>query len=161
VDRYSSSDVTRGVRLRDVAEADLPLFFEHQRDPEATQMAAFPARDRAAFMAHWTRILADATLAKQTILVDGQVAGNIGSWEQDGEREVGYWLGREYWGQGVATQALAAFLAQITSRPLYAHVVKHNIGSRRVLEKCGFTVCGEDDEEFILMLGASTDAGAT
>ena len=160
MDRSSSSAVTREVRLRDVAEADLPLFFAHQQDPAATQMAAFPARDRAAFMAHWTRILADPALAKQTILVDGQVAGNIGSWEQDGEREVGYWLGREYWGQGVATQALAAFLTQITARPLYAHVVKHNIGSRRVLEKCGFTLAGEDGEEFILMLGANESAGA-
>ena len=160
IDRQARSDGTSGVRLRDVTEADLPLFFEHQRDPAATQMAAFPARERAPFMAHWTRILADPTLAKQTILVDGQVAGNIGSWEQDGQRDVGYWLGREYWGRGVATRALALFLRQVSARPLYAYVAKHNIGSRRVLEKCGFTICGENDEEFILILGANESTGA-
>jgi RimJ/RimL family protein N-acetyltransferase len=140
------------IRLRDVTEADLPLLFEHQLDPVATEMAAFPSRDRDSFMAHWAKILADATLVKQTILVDGQVAGNIGSWEQSGEREVGYWIARDYWGQGVATKALALFLDQVTARPLYAHVAKHNIGSRRVLEKCGFTICGEEVEEFILKL---------
>jgi RimJ/RimL family protein N-acetyltransferase len=135
-----------------VTEADLPIFFEQQLDPDATQMAAFPSRGRDAFMAHWAKILADPTLGKQTILVDERVAGNIVSFEQSGEREVGYWLGRDYWGRGVATEALAAFLAHETTRPLYAYVVKHNIGSRRVLEKCGFTVSGEDDEGIILKL---------
>ena len=71
--------MTSDVRLRDVAEADLPIFFEHQLDPVATQMAAFPSRDRDAFMVHWARILSDASVVKQTILVDGQVAGNTGA----------------------------------------------------------------------------------
>jgi RimJ/RimL family protein N-acetyltransferase len=132
------------VRLRDVIEADLPIFFEHQLDPEATRMAAFPSRDKDAFMAHWAKILADETGGKQTILVDGQVAGNVVSWGALGERDVGYWIGRQYWGQGVATKALAAFLSYETIRPLYAHVAKHNIGSQRVLEKCGFSICGEE-----------------
>ena len=68
----------KGVRLRDVVEADLPILFEHQQDPEASRMAAFPSRDREAFLAHWrTKILGDATAAKKTILLDGRVAGNI------------------------------------------------------------------------------------
>jgi RimJ/RimL family protein N-acetyltransferase len=157
--------VTSDVRLRDVIEADLPIFFEHQLDPEATRMAAFPSRNRPAFMAHWAKILADDTGGKQTILVDGQVAGNIVSWGQLDERNVGYWIGRQYWGQGVATRALAAFLGYETMRPLYAHVAKHNIGSRRVQEKCGFTICGEvrgvpdatgdEVDEIILKLSAN------
>ena len=140
------------VLLRDVIASDLPIFFEHQLDPEANAMAAFPARDRQAFMAHWNRILDDETLFKQTILCDGHVAGNIVSWEQSGEQEVGYWIGRQYWGRGVATRALAAFLRHVQVRPLIAYVVKHNIASRRVLEKCGFTISGEDAEGFILTL---------
>ena len=157
--------MTLDVRLRDVTEADLPIFFEHQLDPEATRMAAFPARDRDAFMAHWAKILADESVGKQTIVVDGQVAGNIGSWGALGERDIGYWIGRQYWGRGVATRALAAFLSYETARPLYAHVAKHNIGSLRVLEKCGFVMCGEEHgipdaggdevEEFILKLSAN------
>lgn len=140
--------------LRDTTEADLPILFDHQLDPEATEMAGFPARDREAFMAHWGRVLDDGTLVKKTILFNDEVAGNIVSWEQDGEREVGYWLGRDFWGQGIATRALAVFLGYVQARPLYAHVVKHNVASIRVLEKCGFAMHGEDDEELILILGA-------
>jgi RimJ/RimL family protein N-acetyltransferase len=64
---------------------------------------------------------------------------------------VGYWIGRDFWGKGIATQALSLFLTEKKTRPLYAHVVKENIGSRRVLEKCGFSLSGENDEEFIFV----------
>lgn len=150
------------VILRDVTGSDLPIFFEHQLDPDATEMATFPSRDKDTFMAHWTKIMADETVFVKTILFDGQVAGNIVSWRQSGKQEVGYWLGKEYWGKGIATKGLAAFLEQVNIRPLYAHVAKHNVGSRRVLEKCGFKVIAEDrfsntsaesGEEFILKLG--------
>ncbi len=150
------------VQLRDVIETDLPIFFEQQLDPEATQMAALPSRGRQAFMAHWTRILGSRSILVKTILFDGAVAGSIVCFDQLGERDVGYWLGKEYWGKGIATQALTEFLRYEATRPLYARVAKHNIASRRVLEKCGFTVSGEDSfysealgkniEEYILML---------
>ena len=157
MDRQAPGSAVGDVRLRDVTADDIPIFFEHQLDPDATQMTAFPARDRQAFTAHWSRILDDETLAKKTILVDGQVAGNVVSWEQIGERLVGYWLGQSYWGKGVATRALAAFLEHVTVRPLYARVIRHNLASRRVLEKCGFTIAGEEDEELILTIGRPMD----
>ena len=129
------------VRLRNVELDDLPIFYEQQLDADATRMAAFPSRDRAAFDAHWaTNILGNPATFTRTILLDGEVAGNIGSWPQDGLRLVGYWIGKEYWGKGVATRALSAFLQLLTERPLHAHVAKHNVGSIRVLEKCGFTL---------------------
>ena len=150
------------ILFRDVTESDLPIFFEQQLDPDATAMAAFPARDRESFMAHWAKIMADDSVMLKTILFDDQVAGNIVCWETSGEREVGYWIGKEYWGKGIATKALAAFLGHVKTRPLYAHVAKHNIASRRVLEKCGFRMFGmewildmQDEnkvEEFILKL---------
>jgi len=145
------------VRLRNVEPGDLPVFFEHQLDGEATRMAAFPSRDRAAFDAHWAaNILGNPTAITQTVLVDGQIAGNIGSWAQDGVRMVGYWIGREHWGNGVATRALPAFLRLVTDRPLLAHVAKHNVGSIRVLEKCGFILerdrVDPDDTEVIELL---------
>ena len=122
------------VVLRDVLEDDLPIFFEHQLDSAATRMAAFQSRDRQAFMAHWAKVLANPTGLAQTIMLGDQVAGNIVSFEYDGVREVGYWIGRQYWGQGVATRALSAFLER-QARPLYAHVAKHNRGSLRVLNR--------------------------
>jgi RimJ/RimL family protein N-acetyltransferase len=149
--------MTNEVRLRNIEPSDLPTFYEQQLDADATRMAAFPARDRAAFDVHWaTNILGNPAAINQTIVVDGQVAGNIGSWPQDGVRLVSYWIGKEYWGKGVATRALTTFLHLVTERPLYAHVAKHNVGSIRVLEKCGFSVereeSGEDVTELVLVL---------
>ncbi len=153
--------MTNPVLLRDVIQSDLPILYEQQLDPEATAMAAFPSRDHTAFMAHWQKIMAYENNLIKTILCDGQVAGYILSWEMEGEREVGYWLGKEYWGKGIATQALAEYINVVQIRPLMAHVARHNIGSRRVLEKCGFVVIGEDKytnpagvevEEFVLKL---------
>ncbi len=155
------------VVLRKVQAEDLPLFFDYQRDPEANQMAAFTAKDptdQQAFMAHWTRILADETSTIRTILFEGQVVGSVLSYEESaGRPEVSYWLGKPYWGQGIATAALRALLAQVTARPIYARVAKDNRASLRVLEKCGFTIVGEDRgfanardqeiEEWLLKLG--------
>ena len=134
------------VELREVEPGDLPIFFDHQRDPEAARLAAFPSREERAFMKHWQRILDDPGVMTRAILYDGQVAGNIVSAVYaEGRREVGYWLGRAFWGKGIATRALAAFLEEERTRPLYAHVAGHNIASRRVLEKCGFQVVGPGD----------------
>jgi RimJ/RimL family protein N-acetyltransferase len=148
--------------LRDVVETDLPVFFEHQRDPEAVRMAAFPARDKDAFMAHWERVLANDENTTKTIVFEGQVAGNIAAFDRDGRREVGYWIGREFWGKGVATKALTELLELETHRPLYASVVTANPASARVLEKCGFKLLetrteyderlGEEIEEALMVL---------
>jgi RimJ/RimL family protein N-acetyltransferase len=139
------------VHLRDVKEADLPIFFEYQLDPVAYQMAGVPSRDREAYMAHWAKNMRDDRNDNRTILFNGQVVGYVVSFPMEGEREVGYWIGRDFWGKGIATQALSLFLTEKKTRPLYAHVVKDNLGSRRVLEKCGFSFAGENDEEFIFV----------
>ena len=140
------------VRLRDVEESDLPFFYDHQRDPEAVKMANFASRERDAFMAHWRKILTDETVIAKTILYEGKVAGNVVSFMRGDTREVGYWLGRETWGRGIATEALSIFLRQLKVRPLYAGVARGNRGSIRVLEKCGFTLSHSEGEECILKL---------
>lgn len=140
------------VQLRQVEAADLPLFFEHQRDPQAVEMVVFRSRDRAEFDAHWAKILANDEGLKRTIVVNGEAAGHIVSWKSDGQREVGYWLDRAFWGRGIATQALREFLAIETTRPLHAGVAKHNAGSIRVLQKCGFVPAGADGDTHLLFV---------
>ena len=153
------------VTLREVSPEDLPIFFEHQLDPEATRMAAFPSRDRDAFMAHWAKIMKNETGLLNTIVADDTVAGNIVYWEAEGEANIGYWLGQTHWGKGIASAALAQFLTKIKTRPLYAHVAKHNFASIRVLQKCGFQPAREntgDGEELVMELRserADTAAG--
>ena len=137
------------VVLRAVEPADLPILFEHQRDPVAIVMAGVGGRDRAWFDEHWAKILADADSLIRTVVLDGEVAGHVLSFERDGRREVGYWIGRDHWGRGVATAALMAFLGEDEARPLYAGVLPANAGSLRVLEKRGFVPCGEDDDGLV------------
>jgi RimJ/RimL family protein N-acetyltransferase len=132
------------VTLRIVTDEDLPIFFEHQRDGVALRMAAFSSRERDAFLTHWrTNVLRPENLSR-TILVDGVVTGYVGSWEQDGRRLVAYWIGREHWGKGIATRALSEFLLLERIRPLHAWVAVHNVGSIRVLEKCGFRTVAQE-----------------
>jgi RimJ/RimL family protein N-acetyltransferase len=129
--------------LREVHDEDLAVLFEQWADPVAARMAAFTAPDHMdpkAFERRWSKLRADETLINRAIVVDGEVAGSIGSWGEPGEREVTYWIGRSYWGKGIATGALGAFLAVDPSRPLHARIASDNVASRRVLEKCGFRV---------------------
>jgi RimJ/RimL family protein N-acetyltransferase len=145
--------------LREVSEGDLATLHEFECDPEAAAMAAFPSRDRDAFMAHWAKTLANDSALTMTIVCEGRVAGNIGCWEAEGQRFVGYWIGREFWGRGLATQALAELVGMVEARPLYAHVVQSNVASIRVLEKNGFVEVGRHTardgiEELLLELAS-------
>jgi RimJ/RimL family protein N-acetyltransferase len=70
------------------------------------------------------------------------VAGNVLTFLRDGHREVGYWLGRAFWGRGLATAALGQFLAILDERPLVAHVAVANGPSATVLLRNGFREVG-------------------
>ncbi|MDP3152768.1 MAG: GNAT family N-acetyltransferase [Archangium sp.] len=139
--------------IRPTTEDDLPAIYVHQRDPEACRMAAFTPRELPAFLEHWrTKILAVPTVKACTIVSNGRVAGYVSSWNHsETERNVAYWIGREFWGRGLASASLAQFLRLVDlHRPLQACVATSNVGSARVLEKCGFElvkdslVTGED-----------------
>ncbi len=131
------------VSIRPVEDGDLPIFLAHQDDPVAAAMAAFPTRAPDVFYAHWATIRADPVNITRTIVADGVVAGDIVSWIAGDHREVGYWIGREWWGRGIATKALRLLLDDVRDRPILAHIVPHNIGSQRVVEHCGFVRVGE------------------
>jgi RimJ/RimL family protein N-acetyltransferase len=126
------------VRLRDIVADDLETFFRHQSDPLSVEMARVAARDEAAHLARWTRLLADPTVGARTIVADGVVAGHVMSFNRDGERELGYWLGREFWGRGITRAAVQQYLPLEPQRPLFAIVAEHNSASRRILTRFGF-----------------------
>ncbi len=129
------------VALRLVLESDLPIFFEHMQHPPALHMAAFVPKDpsdQAAFDAHWAKLLGSDAVLKRTVLADGRVAGSIMSFDMEADREITYWIGHEHWGNGIATEALQLFLEIEHIRPLSGRAAKDNIGSIRVMERCGF-----------------------
>jgi RimJ/RimL family protein N-acetyltransferase len=136
-----SAQSANEVFLREVVDDDLPHFFDHQCDARANQMAAFTAKDpsdEAAFEAHWRRIGSDASTFTRTIVHGEEVVGHIASFDEEGRREITYWIAPARWGRGYASEALRQFLTLETTRPLYARVASDNLASLRVLEKHGF-----------------------
>jgi RimJ/RimL family protein N-acetyltransferase len=136
----------RAVRLRAVKETDLPIFFVYQRDPDALFLSGFTPRNYETFIEHWQGLLANPRVLSRTILAGDALAGNVLSFDYQGRREVGYWLGREFWGKGIASAALATFLGIEPTRPLFGAVATHNAASFRLLQKCGFRPRSELDE---------------
>jgi RimJ/RimL family protein N-acetyltransferase len=135
------------VNLRAVDDADLEHFYGHYQDPVASRMAAFIASDpddRAAFDEKWKRIRSNPEITVRTIECEGMIAGHIASFVMGGELEVTYWVDRALWGKGVATAALARLLDIVAERPIHGRAAKDNLGSVRVLEKCGFERVGEE-----------------
>jgi RimJ/RimL family protein N-acetyltransferase len=135
------------IELREIDDTDLDAVFDWMRDPASVTMAAFTAADpddRAAFDRHRSRILADPTVTERAIVADGTFVGTIASFVIEGDTEITYWIGREFWGRGYAGQALAAFLQLVTVRPLHARAATDNLGSLKVLTRAGFQVTGTD-----------------
>lgn len=133
------------MRLRRVEPGDLPVLYEQQADADASRQAAVASRDREEHTQHLQKIMADPEVLIRVIDVDGVVAGHVLSFPREGVREVGYWLGRPYWGRGLASAALAEFLTIDRHRPLHGVVAEHNTASRRVLERNGFVLVGREE----------------
>ncbi|MDF1809873.1 MAG: GNAT family N-acetyltransferase [Phycisphaerales bacterium] len=158
------------VTLRSVFDADLPIFFEHQQYQPAQHMAAFvheDPSDRIAFDTHWAKLIGSDKILKRSIEHDSELVGHIMSFdmpnEEDGlDREITYWIGHEYWGKGIATQALLQFIEIEQTRPLFGRAATDNLGSIRSMEKCGFALIahergfaharGEEIDEVVMKL---------
>jgi len=132
--------VVSHILLRDIKQDDLPRMHEFNLDTEANRLAMTIPRSADAFEAHWEKVLADPNTVAKAISVSGVLAGHIACFKQDGLDAVGYWLGKEFWGQGIASKALKLLLKVVATRPLHARVATSNRASLRVLQKCGFVV---------------------
>lgn len=141
------------VYLRPAVLGDLAVLFALQLDPEANRMAGTKVRDAAAFEAAWGKNLGDPGIVARVIVRGGAVVGSISCFQMEGVDAVGYWIGREFWGRGIATRALSLLLEEVTRRPLHASAAAANLGSIRVLERCGFrktgTHMGEETERYV------------
>lgn len=153
------------LELRAVEPDDLDQFFLHQQDPISCQMAAFIGKDpsdRSVFDSHWKRIMKSNDVRIRTILYENQIVGHIAKFIMFEKPELTYWIDRKYWGKGIATESLIIFLSEIKIRPIFARAAKDNLGSIRVLEKCGFEIIayergfaqarGEEIEEVVMQL---------
>lgn len=86
----------------------------------------------------------------RAIVVDGHVAGSVGIFCQtdvyEKSAELGYWLAEEFWGNGIMTKAVKQLCREAFEKfdiiRIYAEPFAYNTGSRRVLEKAGFSLEG-------------------
>jgi len=97
----------------------------------------------------WVNIGSKVGISK-AIEVNGKIGGVIGvtagEYEHSRAAEVGFWLGEQYWGMGVATRAVEKMTEIIFESTeivrLFAPVFSPNVGSMKVLKKCGYRLEG-------------------
>ncbi len=135
------------ISLSKTTPDDLPCLYQIQLDPDANRMAAFTCESGADFSLYFEKYakhLADPSISMWTIRIKQQIVGSVAKFVMAGDAGITYWIDKEFWGQGIATEALTQLLQYETTRPVYAYVACDNSGSQRVLEKCGFRKIGSD-----------------
>ena len=153
------------IELSPTVVEDLDTLFLFQMDKEGGYLAAFmppDPSDKTAYITKYTKLLSDPTVNNQTIILDNTIVGSIAKFVMHGDTEITYWIDKQFWGQGIATQALTLLLAIEKNRPIFGRVAFDNFGSQKVLEKCHFVKVGTDKgfanarqtviEEFIYQL---------
>lgn len=135
------------VALKETELSDLEQLFIYQADEEAAHMAAFVNEnwnDKEAYLAKWKKLLSDGKVNIRSIMLDDKVIGSVSTWWLMDELQISYGIGKEYWNKGITTHALQQFLSVIPDRPLFGRVAYDNIGSAKILEKCGFKKIKEE-----------------
>jgi RimJ/RimL family protein N-acetyltransferase len=135
------------IKLSKTTEEDLNALFIFQLEPEANFMAAFTPKnpnDSDAYFEKWKRVLNDPNNNMWTIKRDEQIVGSVLKFVMGGNNEISYWIDKKFWGQGIATAAVKIFLNTQEVSPIWGHTAFDNLGSQRVLEKCGFVKIGTD-----------------
>lgn len=143
----SMDDLNFQLTLRPTVYTDLEIHYQFQLDEEANYLAAFTSSsssDKKAYLEKYAKFLNEPSINNQTILIDGTIVGSIAKFVIEGDAEITYWIDRKFWGRGIATKALKAFLSIETNRPMYGRVAFDNLGSQKVLENCGFVRVGTD-----------------
>ena len=132
------------IQLRPVLADDAALFFEHHLEVRPLPAGASLADRKAVFCDRWMQMLADETVLARTIVSKGDVAGYVVCSRQHEQPTISSWLGRKFWGHGIATQALQDFIDLVEERPVYARVAYDNLAALQVLRKTGFAIIGHD-----------------
>ncbi len=135
------------IKLTKTTIEDLDTLFIFQTNKEGIYLAAFTpndSNDKNAYIEKYSKLLNDPTVNNQTIIFDNTIVGSIAKFVMEGNTEVTYWIDRKFWGKGIATKALKEFLSIETTRPIFGRVAFDNLGSQKVLEKCGFEKVGID-----------------
>lgn len=142
---------TERLILRPWEEADAEELYRHAKDPMIGPAAGWPPHTS---VEDSREIIRDVLSSEGTFAVvlkqTGKAAGSVGIMRmgagsapmKEDEAEIGYWIGREYWGQGLIPEAVRALLRvcfeELGCSGVWCGYYEGNEKSRRVQEKCGF-----------------------
>ena len=135
--------------LRPLLESDVQALFELDSDPEVSRYNLWEThqnlKDTLAYIAEARARLERWEALEWGVELNGQLVGTVGLYSLDfnkGLAEIGYSLGRTYWGKGIATEAAQTAITfgieVLSLREIWAESVEKNTASARVLEKLGF-----------------------
>ncbi|TGD76246.1 N-acetyltransferase [Mangrovimicrobium sediminis] len=133
------------ITLRKFSPEDAPRVAELVGDREVSRWTSnIPYPYTQLDAVEWINKMALDTSARAfAVELDDQLVACISHWPNaSGEIEIGYWVGRPYWGKGICSTALRLMLdgkSFPAGSDIYARVMESNAASRRVLEKAGFT----------------------
>lgn len=135
------------ISIRKSIESDLEVFYLNQADEEANYMAAFTPQnpyDKEAYLKKWKGLMDVDSVHMQSILLDEVVVGCVVKFVMGDDADITYALDKKHWGKGITTQAVKLFLEVEKTRPLFGRVANDNLGSNRILQKCGFKKIGDN-----------------
>lgn len=141
------------IKLRDYSIADADRFAELASNENVSRylIYTFPYPYTKQDAEWWIKTGSKANNSvTKAIEYRGELVGTVGITPQTGWKdhsaEIGYWVGEEYWGKGIATEALCRMTDLVFStmkyKKLFAPVLGPNNASMRVLEKCGYSLEG-------------------
>ena len=142
---------TERLILRPWRESDAPVLYRYCSDEKIAKGGGWPphaSEDESRFVIR--SILSKPETYAICLKDDGEIIGSIGLrmgddsplglFDHDGD--IGYWIGVPFWGNGYATEALAAMVdrafASLHAQNLWCCYISGNKKSRRVMDKCGF-----------------------
>jgi RimJ/RimL family protein N-acetyltransferase len=137
--------------LRPGFPEDAPALAEALADATVVRNLAvvpwpYTLRDAEAFLAAPRDPVLPSLLIFERTQSDARLVGSCGlARRASGAVELGYWIGRPFWGRGLATEACLALIAvarALALRQLEASHFIDNPASARVLEKLGFSATG-------------------
>jgi [ribosomal protein S5]-alanine N-acetyltransferase len=141
------------IGLREILPSDLERLVSLANDESVSRFLVdtFPYPYTKADAEWWIGSGSKANGAITRVIVSrGEFAGIVGITPQSGWRshlgEIGYWVGKGYWGKGIATSALRQMtgygFANLGLKKLIAPILAPNVASMRVAAKCGYGLEG-------------------
>lgn len=150
---YTESTIeTERLILRPWKESEAETLFKYASDPDIGPIAGWSPHTSVAESLEVIRTIFAAPETYAVVLkATGEPVGSCGIMFSEslhtadmshGEAEIGYWLGKPYWGRGLIPEAVGALLSRcfnmLNLRTVWCGHYDGNIKSKRVCEKCGF-----------------------